>query len=417
MRVSVDWNTLSDVVALIVLVGVFASLLRRRSDDGLRLWLVAWLLIVAHFIAKLCDPSGDNALAQAASFWALQLAGFFFIRGVGSRYPSAARIPLFLAIVVPNLTIGGLAVWSVEDRLPYVLALAACVVGHLAIGRAMLAEQADRIAIEWAAASYIFPVAATLLFAPSPTYSLFVSLTWVYLFAGWKFWRRTTRYSAGIGTTTFGFLTWGLVFPLGLAQDRWWPDVHVDGTTWNIPKYIVAIGIIVTLLEEEIERVNHLAGHDEVTGLPNRRAFEVRLESLVARAGAPFALIALDLDRVKAIVDGLGHAADDELLEAVARRFERQMGPADVCARYGGSEFAVLLDGCADRHAAERRARVLLATLTEPIPLRGERVTVNANVGIALYPDDGRDAAALHASADHDAYAAERMRAVGLARG
>jgi diguanylate cyclase (GGDEF)-like protein len=129
----------------------------------------------------------------------------------------------------------------------------------------------------------------------------------------------------------------------------------------------------------------HRAFHDALTGLPNRPLFLDRLEHALARAprsGAGAAVLFLDIDRFKSVNDRFGHAAGDDLLIAVARRLEECIRPADSVARFGGDEFAVLVEDVADDQAIAVATRIL-AALEAPFSIHDKNVFVSASVGIA----------------------------------
>ena len=153
-----------------------------------------------------------------------------------------------------------------------------------------------------------------------------------------------------------------------------------------------------------------LAHRDPLTGLPNRRLFEDRLEIALAQAHRyrhRVALIFVDLDRFKQVNDGFGHAAGDELLRAVAERLGQAIREGDTVARLGGDEFTLLLPGI---HYAEDLAaisRKLVESLRRPFRLQGREVRVTASGGISLYPEDGEDAETLLKSADAAMYRAK----------
>jgi diguanylate cyclase (GGDEF)-like protein len=217
--------------------------------------------------------------------------------------------------------------------------------------------------------------------------------------------------STGTVTTIAGFFAWASVFPIGFAMDTWLPHVHIDDACYNIPKYIVAIGIILTLLEEQMERSNFLAHHDELTGLPNRRMLLDRLEPAIERArrsGTKIGLLTIDLNDFKAVNDSYGHNAGDDLLRVVAGRFSDRLRSIDICARFGGDEFVVLADQLDARNDAECLARDLLETLEEPVELHDATTRAKASIGIAMFPEDGRDAEELLAFSDARMYAAKR---------
>lgn len=134
------------------------------------------------------------------------------------------------------------------------------------------------------------------------------------------------------------------------------------------------------------EQLTHFAFHDALTGLPNRSLFADRVSHALEqrRAGAePLAVLFLDLDGFKAVNDSSGHAAGDELLIQTARRLRGSVRSGDTVARFGGDEFAALLEGDADPAAARDVADRLLAALREPYHIDGRNVVSPASIGIA----------------------------------
>jgi diguanylate cyclase (GGDEF)-like protein/PAS domain S-box-containing protein len=164
------------------------------------------------------------------------------------------------------------------------------------------------------------------------------------------------------------------------------------------------------LAEQRIQRVAH---HDNLTGLPNRLLFNDRLKqavSLAKRDARQIALLYFDLDRFKAVNDTLGHIAGDELLKAVAMRVRDQVRESDTFARIGGDEFVVILPGSAAREGAETVARKIIAAIAAPFVLGGrtQGVDIGVSIGIAIYPADASDADGLVKAADAAMYVAKR---------
>ena len=127
--------------------------------------------------------------------------------------------------------------------------------------------------------------------------------------------------------------------------------------------------------------------HDPLTGLPNRALRVDRLEHAMARASRRETLmtvLCLDIDRFKAINDGYGHDAGDELLQAVAARLRSVLSPGDTVARFGGDEFAVLCEEVSDRAGAEAVAEHIEKAMATPFAVRGQELTVTATVGVAV---------------------------------
>ena len=164
-------------------------------------------------------------------------------------------------------------------------------------------------------------------------------------------------------------------------------------------------------------RIRYLAHHDQLTGLANRAMLMERLEHSVAlarRSEKQLALFWIDLDRFKEVNDSRGHAAGDRLLREVARRLLETVRDTDTVARLGGDEFVVVQVGLDYPRAASQLAERLIATLSELYDVGdGEPAVVTASIGIALFPHNGEDAAALLANADLAMY---RVKAGGRNR-
>ncbi|MDQ6664622.1 MAG: diguanylate cyclase [Acidobacteriota bacterium] len=159
------------------------------------------------------------------------------------------------------------------------------------------------------------------------------------------------------------------------------------------------------------DRLAYQAGHDRLTGLANRHLFEDRLRQTLAlseRHGTKFALMFIDLDGFKEINDRWGHSAGDQLLKGVAERLQAGVRRSDTVARIGGDEFTIILSDVGGRQGAASVGRKLLGCFEEPFPLDenpdGRLGVVSASIGISLFPDDGKDAAALQRSADAAMY-------------
>ena len=157
----------------------------------------------------------------------------------------------------------------------------------------------------------------------------------------------------------------------------------------------------------------HLAHHDALTGLPNRRMFEQRLAQaleLSRRSGRDCALLFVDLDDFKAINDGRGHAVGDLVLQAVARTILGAVRQADTVARLAGDEFTVLCENVDSEDAALQIAAKLEQAFESPLDIEGQPFPVRASIGVSLFPRDAQDAHTLLASADAAMYRIKQSR-------
>ena len=151
------------------------------------------------------------------------------------------------------------------------------------------------------------------------------------------------------------------------------------------------------------ERIQHLAFHDALTGLPNRSLMQDRVSQAIGRAERStkrFAVMFIDIDNFKNINDTLGHDVGDELLCQVATRLIDSVRTHDTIARQGGDEFIVLLDQLEGHQGATRVAQKILDALRLAFQVGGTDQHVSGSIGIALYPDDGRDPPTLLKNAD-----------------
>lgn len=204
----------------------------------------------------------------------------------------------------------------------------------------------------------------------------------------------------GIGRKVRGLRKNGEIFPMRLSV------TEVKRGTDRL-----FIGLVSDISSEEAarERIEFLALHDALTGLPNRAQFNTRLEALCAQPGnALHAVLFIDLDGFKPINDTLGHEAGDEALRIAAQRLRHDLAAGDFVARLGGDEFVTVCHNIASHDAAITIGKRLLSAISQPMTLLGKNCVMGASIGIALLSEQGCAASDILTAADHAMYAAKR---------
>lgn len=246
-------------------------------------------------------------------------------------------------------------------------------------------------------------------------------------------------------------------------EDEWWKGSvnalrsgpirdrtrYTDGRIFRANSHLapngdsIVITMDVTELEAhrlELERANdeiqHIAFHDDLTGIANRRGFSAAMDALVKTPDMPAALVQVDLDHFKSINDSMGHGAGDEVLRETARRLKETADGDALVARIGGDEFAVLLRGDEAVAQVDILASELVTALTRPVTYRGGAIRTGASIGIARTPvssledlltdvdialykakSQGRARAAVFDATDREALRAEQALADDILRG
>ena len=176
------------------------------------------------------------------------------------------------------------------------------------------------------------------------------------------------------------------------------------------PLRVVGTQIDITRRKDAERRIEHMALHDALTGLPNRALFRSRLDHEIAQAagqGGAFAVLVADLDAFKAVNDALGHPAGDGLLRNVSDRLRSVVREGDTVARLGGDEFALILARLNDASEASRMVQRMIDVVGEPVELDGHLTSIGVSVGIAMGNGANADADQLFKNADIALYRAK----------
>ncbi|MBU6268440.1 MAG: EAL domain-containing protein [Sphingomonadales bacterium] len=192
------------------------------------------------------------------------------------------------------------------------------------------------------------------------------------------------------------------------GSDCWWDNVltpirDADGA----PHSLLCISRNVTGQKRAAEGLRRTSECDALTGLPNRRSFERRLQRMIAHArdsATAVALVLIDLDHFKNLNDTLGHQAGDHLLRVLGRRLRAMAGDNTFIARLGGDEFAIVLGGCRGEADALAFAAAVERRNEEPVTFAGRCINGGLSIGCALYPRDAASARELFKQADTALY-------------
>lgn len=408
-----DWTKLPDLATVTLLAAAFATVARRSHIPISRLWLTGWIVIAVHFAAQFCAPlpSYAGTLAAFVSLASLAWAGLFFMwASVPYRRESSSLHMLYVLLGTNTLYIGAQVFAS---RHIWLLSLAAFLIGAAPLALAISHARQFMHPLRYAVVMICVALSVFLLaFQNRPGNGSDLALEAIffatYFACAFHFFYIFRNLGIASHFTTMGFLAWASVFVVAPSMAVYAPSIHLESEVWNLPKYIVAVGMILIVLQQQIEHNKHLALHDELTGLPNRRLFHDRLSNALERArrcGSQAALLLIDLDRFKQINDTVGHHAGDEVLRQVAQILSGRVRRCDTVARTGGDEFSIVLEEPINRADAERVSHSLIDLLHQSLAYEGHAIRVGASIGLALYPEDAPNSETLRVAADLRMYA------------
>ncbi len=399
-----------DGVAMLVLMAVLVYLRRQSRARDATLWLVGLSFILLEALAS--DAYRSNfGLRTASHMMALAmfvLAGVTFawaaLKDGGAR---RAGIAFCICGALPLLVLTQAYGGGYGHSFPY-----------RALTIAGLLAQLMCVAVFVRGAGWLSTAALTAIswwgpmiwFAGQGLYRSVVywGLGFVYLLVATAMRRMVRRSHVGGAVVVAGFVTYAAclmshpyVLPTSIAG-------KLADEIWTMQKFVVTIGLLLVLLDEERRQNHELALNDELTGLPNRRLLDDRLQQAVERSnryGTSFALFVVDLDGFKAVNDRLGHAQGDLVLREAARRLFGVMRSSDTLARIGGDEFVVLVNEVGEPERCEVVVGLLRNALVRVEGSGGAAsVQLSGSVGYAIYPRDAADARTLMMAADRRMY-------------
>jgi hypothetical protein len=290
------------LAAVGLLAGAFASVAKHSETRVSKIWLTGWVMISLHFAASLfANSQGIWAdLSSIVGLSALTSAGILFMWASVPYRKERSSFWILLSLLFSNTLYVTLAVISpVPD---WILNLSACLFGGLPLVVALVTVKKINNPLRWGLVALYSLLSVFLLeFQHRPgngeDLALNGVLFTVYFGCCIHFWYAYRRATAGAFVTIAGFLAWAGVFLVAPLIAAFLPAAHIESEVWNLPKYLVALGMILLLLEDQIEHNKHLALHDHLTGLPNRRLYQDRLSNALERARRSEAMTALLVKR------------------------------------------------------------------------------------------------------------------------
>ncbi|HJX84595.1 MAG TPA: PAS domain S-box protein [Candidatus Angelobacter sp.] len=249
--------------AVASVIGVFLSINRRNDSDRVRYWIVAWLLVLIHFASQL-EAGGlqgiAHNIADSVSISALELAGLAMLLSLSVTFTDRRANQYLAALIgVPLMVYVNCLIWDVTAHGIYLLCIVVATGGPLVL-YALLLRKLNGLMVFIAfecIGSLIWLVREVM--AGAAVSGLSYSLTGLFALSGLIFWRNYRRFSAGVIVSSFGLLAWAAVFPVSIFLARVHPEIAVNPVLWNIPKFFVAVGMLLTLLEEQSVKASEMA--------------------------------------------------------------------------------------------------------------------------------------------------------------
>ncbi|MGC2694188.1 MAG: ATP-binding protein [Candidatus Angelobacter sp.] len=249
------FDKLPTILVLAVMVGIFVALRRHVKSTRLHLWIAAWGLIFVHFFVQIFEPPDGNLtpITFMIDLGCLQLSAVFFIASLTSFFEDTKLTRSLLALTgVPVMAYTVCLAYDVKSRVLYICCLMASFYGSLLF--VALRGNLTRQFAYWA--PVVFVCGSFSIFRAWHNqfdFGFLTMLTLGFALPGYLFWRRYQRWTPGVLTSAGGFILWGAVFPIGSLLDTWAPNLKVNPELWNTPKFFVAFGMILTLLEDKSE--------------------------------------------------------------------------------------------------------------------------------------------------------------------
>jgi diguanylate cyclase (GGDEF)-like protein len=390
-------SLIPDLTAMATLIAILLVLRRRHPGRSIDLWLLGLILILVECLARLFYTSNPKAFLHAPlhalALDSYVLAGIIFTANAGRESFSKLNRLTYLAVnTLPLLALLTLYGLGHENNVQFLY----CIICGLLIGvvsSITLQRGWQLVAAHIVSWGPMIWMATHHAFRGTAYWALFC----LYVMAALAFQKSLPRKSIGRLVILTGFSVWALCFLFHPIVNRFPVYQDINSQIWDLQKFLISIGMLIVMLEDQITSNEWLALHDQLTKLPNRRLFDDRLDQAMARSrrlGTPVALIMIDLNGFKNINDSYGHAAGDELLRGVANNLRGIVRSSDTLARIGGDEFVIVAgDLPAETSGANPLPRLIAqieTALRKPIFIAGSSVSISGSLGVAVAPIDAQ---------------------------
>lgn len=399
----------TDLLALVVLLLILFFLRSRHPGRGMHLWFAGMLLLLGEAVAHVAYlvPGPWHRASHIAALDCYALAGAVFVYASAR---SSVRSGRHLGIVVAINSVArlvALTLYGLDVRSVHAFYVAAGVGFVLSIASSFFLQRISRglFILSYVGLWTVFAIAAS---RGSFRFAVYWLLCCLFFHAAIGFARTMPSHSIGKYTVVSGFAVWALLFLVHPSVAARPVIGDLVDSLWNLQKFQIAVGMLIVMLESQVERTHELALQDPLTGLPNRRLFDDRLSQAMlqaARMHSRVGFFMLDLNGFKEVNDRFGHEAGDEVLCQVSRNLRSAIRSSDTLARIGGDEFAIIVSGFT---TAQPLAAELLRAIETPVVHAGRRFTISSSIGLAVFPDDTRDPGRLRHIADERMYTNKR---------
>jgi diguanylate cyclase (GGDEF)-like protein/PAS domain S-box-containing protein len=248
-------NTLLDILILGLLVLVFGSIYRTRPSARLRHWIIGWIAILLHFAVLLANPVSDfwNSFDTSVVLGTLALGGVcFLLAALRAKLGMSRGLRVLGILSGPALAYIFLTQFGVQNEL--LLTGVALVQAGAALVAMQRLWRRHQVVVRWSTACIAICALWTVyeIFRSNPQLGIYPVFTQIYAINALLYWQDFRRWSTGVVTAIGGLIAWAAVFPCALTLAKLAPQLHFSPEIWNLPKYFVEFGMILTLMEDEI---------------------------------------------------------------------------------------------------------------------------------------------------------------------